>query len=136
MRRIVRAKAAQHHALAARLLASGAALIVENRAKDPFWGRSPDWQGENWLGRLWMEVRHERGGSPTPVWAEVAPLLPRRRCVHGGSQGWSDLAAAITAGDQPPHGSRLAAGRAGPRAPLSRPTRTLRYNAYRAHHSS
>lgn len=57
MRRAVRAKFAQHPDLAALLLATGAAELVEDAPSDSFWGVGPNGQGTNWLGRILMEVR-------------------------------------------------------------------------------
>jgi ribA/ribD-fused uncharacterized protein len=34
--------------------------LIENAPKDSFWGRGPDWQGLNMLGKLWMKLRDER----------------------------------------------------------------------------
>jgi predicted NAD-dependent protein-ADP-ribosyltransferase YbiA (DUF1768 family) len=74
MRKVLRLKVAQH-AVALRpgideLLASGDTCIVEDCTRRRggsglFWGAAlvdPErgiWEGENWLGRLWMEVRAE-----------------------------------------------------------------------------
>jgi ribA/ribD-fused uncharacterized protein len=57
MRRADAAKFAQHPALAAALLATGEAEIVEDSPHDRFWGTGKDWTGENWTGRILMEVR-------------------------------------------------------------------------------
>ena len=65
MRLVLRLKLQAHPALRQQLLATGAARLVEDcsrRAKGSglFWGaarREGQWVGENWLGRLWMEVR-------------------------------------------------------------------------------
>jgi ribA/ribD-fused uncharacterized protein len=59
MEEIVRAKHEQHPYIQQKLLETGEALIVENSPKDSFWGRGPDWKGENHLGRLWMKLRDE-----------------------------------------------------------------------------
>jgi ribA/ribD-fused uncharacterized protein len=46
--------------LAAQLVATGDAELIEgNTWGDRFWGQCPLGQGENWLGRLLMLVRHE-----------------------------------------------------------------------------
>ena len=63
-----------HPALGRQLLATEAARIIEdcsNRAKGSglFWGAAPRegrWIGENWLGRLWEQLRaslRESGGA-------------------------------------------------------------------------
>ena len=59
MRNILRAKAAQHEYVRRKLLATGARTLVENSWRDSFWGWGPQGDGENWLGRLWMEIRSE-----------------------------------------------------------------------------
>lgn len=59
MHRILRRKFGQHPKLAAKLLATGDAELVEaNTWGDRFWGRV-DGVGENHLGRLLMDVRDE-----------------------------------------------------------------------------
>jgi ribA/ribD-fused uncharacterized protein len=66
MRRADTAKYAQNPELAARLLATGTAEIVEDSPYDDFWGVGADGHGANWAGRILMEVREtlraERGG--------------------------------------------------------------------------
>ena len=58
MREVLREKFGQHPDLAARLVATGDAELVEvNEWGDRFWGRSPDGEGSNWLGGLLMELR-------------------------------------------------------------------------------
>ncbi len=67
MRRADTAKYAQNPDLAARLLATGTAEIVEDSPYDDFWGVGADGQGANWAGRILMEVREalraEQGGQ-------------------------------------------------------------------------
>ena len=68
MRMVLRLKLEQHPELQEKLLATGAAQIVEDctnrqHGSGLFWGAAQQgdgtWQGENWLGRLWMELRAE-----------------------------------------------------------------------------
>lgn len=59
MRDILRAKAAQHEYVRRKLLATGDRELVENSWRDDFWGWGPNRDGQNMLGRLWMEVRAE-----------------------------------------------------------------------------
>jgi ribA/ribD-fused uncharacterized protein len=68
MRMVLRLKLEQHPELLEKLLATGAAKIVEDctnrqHGSGLFWGAARQiddtWQGENWLGRLWMELRAE-----------------------------------------------------------------------------
>lgn len=55
----LRAKFGQHADLAARLRATGDALLVEHRARDAYWGDGADGRGRNRLGALLMCVRDE-----------------------------------------------------------------------------
>ncbi len=57
MRRADHAKFTQNAELAARLLATGDAELVEDSPGEPFWGTGPDGAGLNWAGRVLMEVR-------------------------------------------------------------------------------
>jgi len=64
MRAVVRAKFTQHPELAKMLLATGDAQLIEgNTWNDAVWGCIRDqtgaWKGQNWLGRILMEVREE-----------------------------------------------------------------------------
>ena len=74
MRLVLRLKLQAHPALRRQLLATGAARLVEDCSRRPhgsglFWGaalREGRWVGENWLGRLWEELRaslRESGGA-------------------------------------------------------------------------
>ena len=57
MRRADMAKYVQNSDLAARLLATGDAEIIEDSPYDAHWGTGCDGAGENWAGRIIMEVR-------------------------------------------------------------------------------
>jgi ribA/ribD-fused uncharacterized protein len=65
MRLCLKLKIEQHPELVEALLKTGEAFIVEDctkrqRGSGLFWGAAlidGKWQGENWLGRLWMELR-------------------------------------------------------------------------------
>jgi ribA/ribD-fused uncharacterized protein len=59
MLRAVRAKFTQHADLAALLLATGDALIVEQTRRDRYWGDGGDGSGANRLGQILMGVRDE-----------------------------------------------------------------------------
>lgn len=59
MRDILRAKAQQHEYVRRKLLATGDRILVEDSWRDDFWGWGPDRNGQNMLGKLWMEVRSE-----------------------------------------------------------------------------
>ena len=55
----VRAKFIQHPELRNLLLATGDATLIEHTAKDHFWADGGDGTGENWLGKILMNVRVE-----------------------------------------------------------------------------
>ncbi len=59
MRDILRAKAAQHEYVRRKLLATGDRELIEDSWRDDFWGWGPHRNGQNMLGRLWMEIRTE-----------------------------------------------------------------------------
>jgi ribA/ribD-fused uncharacterized protein len=57
MRRILRAKVDQHTYVRHKLLETGDRQLIENSWRDTFWGWGPDRDGQNMLGKLWMEIR-------------------------------------------------------------------------------
>jgi len=59
MRDAVRAKFAQHPELAAVLLGTGDARLVEHTPNDSYWGDGGDGSGKNMLGQILMRVRAE-----------------------------------------------------------------------------
>lgn len=59
MHTILRCKAAQHEYVRRKLLATGDRELVENSWRDDFWGWGPNRDGQNMLGKLWMQVRQE-----------------------------------------------------------------------------
>ena len=59
MKEILRAKAEQHEYVRRKLLQTGERSLIENSWRDPFWGWGENRDGENMLGKLWMEVRAE-----------------------------------------------------------------------------
>lgn len=66
MRRAVRSKFQAHGVLRSLLLSTGEEMIIEEAARDDFWGSGPRSDGKNWLGRILMEVREElreQGGN-------------------------------------------------------------------------
>lgn len=64
MRDILRAKAAQHEYVRRKLLATGDRILVEDSWRDDVWGWGPNRDGQNMLGKLWMEIRAELRASP------------------------------------------------------------------------
>lgn len=72
MRGLVRVKFRTHAELAARLIATGETRLVEgNTWGDKFWGECRG-EGENWLGRILMEVRAELAATSSPERIEAA----------------------------------------------------------------
>jgi ribA/ribD-fused uncharacterized protein len=59
MRRILREKARQHEYVRRKLLATGDRELIEDSWRDDFWGWGPNRDGQNMLGKLWMEIRAE-----------------------------------------------------------------------------
>ena len=59
MKDILRAKVEQHPYIKKKLLDSGDKKLIENSWRDAYWGWGDHGDGENHLGRLWMEVRGE-----------------------------------------------------------------------------
>jgi ribA/ribD-fused uncharacterized protein len=57
MRDILRAKADQHEYVRRKLLATGDRELIENSWRDDYWGWGPNRDGQNMLGKLWMQVR-------------------------------------------------------------------------------
>jgi ribA/ribD-fused uncharacterized protein len=60
MRDILRAKFDQHPYVRQKLLATGDRELIEDSWRDDFWGWGPNRDGQNMLGKLWMEIRRER----------------------------------------------------------------------------
>jgi ribA/ribD-fused uncharacterized protein len=59
MRAAVRCKFATHAELAELLLSTGNQELIEAAPGDDFWGCGESGTGQNWLGRILMEIRHE-----------------------------------------------------------------------------
>ena len=59
MKQILHAKVAQHPYVLKKLIESGDRELIEDSWRDDYWGWGPNQDGENHLGRLWMEVRRE-----------------------------------------------------------------------------
>ena len=64
MREILREKANQHEYVRRKLLQTGDRELIEDSWRDAFWGWGPNKDGQNMLGRLWMEIREEIQVSP------------------------------------------------------------------------
>lgn len=59
MRTAIRAKFAEHSELQVLLLGTDEHSLVEAAGRDYFWGVGKDGSGQNWLGKILMEVRSE-----------------------------------------------------------------------------
>ena len=59
MRGILRSKVARHEYVQRKLLETGDRELIENSWRDSFWGWGPNKDGQNQLGKLWMEIRDE-----------------------------------------------------------------------------
>ncbi len=59
MRNLLRAKIHQHEYVRRKLLATGDRELIEDSWRDDVWGWGPNKDGQNLLGKLWMEVRAE-----------------------------------------------------------------------------
>ncbi|GAA4421412.1 NADAR family protein [Bremerella cremea] len=59
MRKAVQAKFAEHAKLRDLLLETGDEPIIEAAGRDYFWGAGKDGSGQNWLGKILMEIRAE-----------------------------------------------------------------------------
>lgn len=57
MKEILIAKVEQHPYVRKKLLESGTRELIEDSWRDDFWGWGPNKDGNNHLGKLWMEVR-------------------------------------------------------------------------------
>ena len=59
MEDVLRAKMHQHEFVREKLLETGDREIIEDSPKDTFWGRGPNGDGENNVGKIWMKLRAE-----------------------------------------------------------------------------
>jgi ribA/ribD-fused uncharacterized protein len=66
MRAAVRKKFATHPAIAALLLDTGDEELIEAAPSDYFWGCGKNGSGQNWLGKILMEVREEMRQRSAP----------------------------------------------------------------------
>lgn len=59
MRSILLAKVGQHEYVRRKLLDTADRELIEDSWRDDFWGWGPNRDGQNTLGKLWMEIRAE-----------------------------------------------------------------------------
>lgn len=64
MRDILRAKVTQHPYVRKKLLETGDRDLIEDSWRDDFWGWGPNRDGENMLGKLWMDIRTDLRAQP------------------------------------------------------------------------
>ncbi|MFZ2167467.1 MAG: NADAR family protein [Minisyncoccia bacterium] len=57
MEQLLRTKWVQHEYVRRVLGRSRGRIPIENSPTDSFWGRGPDWKGQNHLSRLWTKIR-------------------------------------------------------------------------------
>lgn len=74
MRKAVRQKFCTHAALTELLLGTGDEELIEAAPRDYFWGAAATGTGQNWLGKILMELRDE---------LRTAPAVGKRRIVKG-----------------------------------------------------
>lgn len=63
MKEILLTKVAQHEYVHRKLVESGDRELIEDSWRDDFWGTGPNGNGQNMLGKLWMEIRSELRGK-------------------------------------------------------------------------
>lgn len=66
MKEVLVAKVAQHEYVRRKLLETGDGELIEDSWRDDYWGWGPNQDGQNMLGKLWMEVRQalrDEGGT-------------------------------------------------------------------------
>lgn len=59
MKKILTTKVNQHPYVYKKLLDTGNRELIEDSWRDDVWGWGPDKDGQNRLGKLWMEIREE-----------------------------------------------------------------------------
>ena len=59
MKVILQAKANQHEYVRRKLLETGERELIEDSWRDSFWGWGENKDGQNMLGKLWMQIRDE-----------------------------------------------------------------------------
>lgn len=59
MKPLLRDKRDRHEYVRKKLVQSRGMVLVEDSSEDSFWGRGPDFNGLDMLGKLWMELRDE-----------------------------------------------------------------------------
>jgi ribA/ribD-fused uncharacterized protein len=91
MRKILRAKVAQHAYVLRKLRKTGERQLIENSWRDAFWGWGPNRDGQNMLGKLWMEIRESLRADPALI-VSLNPAAPPAKTTT--RQGVRDLGSA------------------------------------------
>lgn len=89
MREVLRAKVEQHEYVRRKLLETGDRELIENSWRDDVWGWGPNRDGENALGKLWMEIRRELRGVPETKSVSMADDTPPHLLAQGYRSGKS-----------------------------------------------
>lgn len=71
-------KASAHEYVSRKLEQTGDRELVENSWRDAFWGWGPNRNGQNMLGKLWMEIRAERRAQAA-AYAEALGIQKEQR---------------------------------------------------------
>ncbi|HVU06658.1 MAG TPA: NADAR family protein [Thermodesulfobacteriota bacterium] len=58
MEEILKAKVSQHADVRETLIETGERTIIENSPADSFWGIGPNKDGQNMVGKIWMDIRN------------------------------------------------------------------------------
>lgn len=74
MREILREKVKQHEYVRRKLLQTGDRELVENSWRDNVWGWGPNQDGQNLLGKLWMEIRTEEKAAQAERLAKIQQM--------------------------------------------------------------
>jgi hypothetical protein len=59
MKSILIAKVTQHDYVYRKLLETGDRRLIEDSWRDDYWGWGPNRDGQNNLGKIWMEIRND-----------------------------------------------------------------------------
>jgi hypothetical protein len=76
MRRAVRQKFLTHDDLTELLLSTGGEQLIEAAPRDYFWGAGAKGTGQNWLGKILMELRDELRETPAASHTKAKGELP------------------------------------------------------------
>ena len=72
MKHILFDKMCQHEYVRQKLLATGTKELIEDSWRDDYWGWGPNKDGQNMLGKLWMDIRWQLTHPPGDENKQVA----------------------------------------------------------------